>query len=145
MKISWGYKILFAYVTFVIGIMFLVYKANQEKFDLVTDNYYDAELKYQDVINQKERVAELSALPVISHSTNSVAIQLPQEFLNKNVKGQLYLYRPSDATKDIRKNFSTQNSSIHISFSNQLSGSYEVKLSWQADGKTFYNEQRVFF
>jgi len=145
MKISWGHKILIVYLAFVAGIMFLVYKANQEKFDLVTDNYYDAELKYQDVINQKQRVAELSALPVISHSTNSVSIQLPQEFLNKNVEGQLYLYRPSDASKDIRKNFSTQNNSVRISLDNNLSGSYEVKLSWQADGKKFYNEQRIFF
>jgi len=145
MKISWGYKILFVYLAFVIGIMFLAYKANQEKFDLVTDNYYDAELKYQDVINQKQRVAELSALPVITHSTNSVSIELPQEFLNRNVKGELYLYRPSDATKDIRKNFSTENCSARISMDNTLSGAYEVKLSWQADGKTFYNEQRIFF
>lgn len=145
MKISWGYKILFAYIAFVAGIMFLVYKANQEKFDLVTDNYYDAELKYQDVINQKQRAADLSALPVISHSTNSVNIQLPQEFLNQNLTGELYLYRPSDATKDIRKEFSTQSASVRILLDKDLSGLYEVKLSWQAAGKTFYNEQRIFF
>lgn len=145
MKISWGHKILITYLAFVFGILFLVYKANQEKFDLVTDNYYDAELKYQDVINQKQRVAELSALPVISHSTNSVTIQMPQEFLNKNLNGELYLYRPSDAAKDIRKKFSTQNASVRISLDKDLSGSYEVKLSWQAEGKTFYNEQRIFF
>ena len=145
MKISWGYKILFVYLGFVIGIMFLVFKASQEKFDLVTDNYYDAELKYQDVINQKQRVAELYALPVISHSLNSVDIQLPKEFISKNAIGELYLYRPSDATKDIRKNFSTQNGFARISLDKNLSGFYEAKLSWQADGKAFYNEQRIFF
>ena len=145
MKISWGHKILFVYLAFVVGIMFLVFKANQQKFDLVTSNYYDAELKFQNVIDEKQRVAELSAPPKISHSVNSVSIQLPDEFLNKEVKGQLYLYRPSDASKDIKINFITAKSFVDLALNKNLSGAYEVKLSWQAEGKTFYNEQRIFF
>ena len=145
MKISWGHKILFVYLAFVAGILFLVYKANQEKFDLVTPNYYDAELKFQKVIDDRQNVSELTAPPKITHSVNSVGIQLPGEFLNKEVKGQLYLYRPSDASKDLTMDFSTTKSFIELSLNKDLSGVYEAKLSWQADGKTYYNEQRIFF
>jgi hypothetical protein len=145
MKISWGHKILFVYLGFVAGILFLVYRASQEKFDLVTSNYYDAELKFQNVIDDKQRVAELSAPPKISHSVNKISIQLPGEFLNKDVKGELYLYRPSDASKDVKRNFNTNKSFVEILLDKDLAGAYEVKLSWQADGKTFYNEQRIFF
>jgi hypothetical protein len=145
MKISWGHKILFVYLAFVVGILFLVYKANQEKFDLVTPNYYDAELKFQNVINETQRVSELSAPPKISHSVNSVSVQLPNEFLNKEVKGELYLYRPSDASKDVRKDFTTDKNFVEIALDKNLSGAYEVKLSWQTDGKTYYNQQRIFF
>jgi hypothetical protein len=145
MKISWGHKILFVYLGFVAGILFLVYKANQERFDLVTPNYYDAELKFQNVIDDKQRVAELSAPPKISHSVNKISIQLPGEFLNKDVKGELYLYRPSDASKDVKRSFNTNKSFVEIPLDKDLAGSYEIKLSWQADGKTFYNEQRIFF
>ena len=145
MKISWGYKILFVYLSFVLGIIFLVYKASQEKFDLVTPNYYEAELKFQDVINDKQRVAELSAPPKIAHSVNSVRIQFPGEFLDKLVDGELYLYRPSDASKDFRKKFTTHRNFVEITLDKNFSGSYGVKLSWQANGKTFYNEQRIFF
>lgn len=145
MKISWGHKILFVYLAFVAGILFLVYKASQEKFDLVTPNYYDAELKFQNVIDDKQRVSELSAPPKITHSVNTVSIQLPDEFLNKELKGELYLYRPSDASKDLRKSFESNKSFIEVPLGKDLSGAYELKLSWQADGKTFYNEQRIFF
>jgi nitrogen fixation protein FixH len=145
MKISWGHKILFVYLAFVAGILFLVYKASQEKFDLVTPNYYDAELKFQKVIDDRQNVSELTAPPNITHSVNSVGIQLPAEFLNKEVKGQLYLYRPSDASKDLKMDFSTNKSFIELALNKDLSGVYEVKLSWQADGKTYYNEQRIFF
>lgn len=145
MKINWGYKILIVYVAFVIGIMFLVFKANQQKFDLVTPNYYEAELKFQNVIDQKQRVAELSAQPKISHSVSSVSIQLPEEFLNKEVKGEVYLYRPSDASKDIKTSFTTNKSFVEMFLHKDLSGAYDLKLSWQADGKSYYNEQRIFF
>jgi nitrogen fixation protein FixH len=145
MKISWGHKILFVYLAFVAGIMFLVFKASQQKFDLVIPNYYDAELKFQNVIDDEQRVAELSAPPRITHSVNNVSIQLPNEFLSKEVKGELYLYRPSDAAKDLRKTFATNRSFVELTLDKDLSGAYEVKLSWQADGKTFYNEQRIFF
>jgi nitrogen fixation protein FixH len=145
MKISWGYKILFVYLAFVIGILFMVYKASREKFDLVTPDYYDAELKFQNVIDDKQRTAELSAPPKITHSVNAVSIQLPDEFLNKDVKGELFLYRPSDASKDVKRSFTTNKSFVEIPLDKELSGAYEIKLSWKASGKTFYNEQRIFF
>lgn len=145
MKISWGYKILIAYLAFVAGILFLAFKANREKFDLVTENYYAAELKYQDVIDQEQRVAALSEPPKIIHSVNSVTVHFPPEFLHKEIKGEVYLYRPSDASKDIRKKFSTKQAFINLKPEKDLSGSYEVKLFWQEAGKTFHYEQKIFF
>ncbi len=145
MRINWGYKIFIGYSLFVIGILFLVIKANQQNYDLVTENYYEAELKYQDVIDQKSRVAALSAPPKISHTVNSVSIHLPGEFTNKNVKGEIYLYRPSDASKDIRKSFSTGECFYQVNLQKELSGSYQVNLSWEANGKTFLHESRIFF
>ena len=59
MKLSWGYKIAFVYIIFVAGIGFLVFKASSQKFDLVTKDYYDQELKYQEVIDQAANTAML--------------------------------------------------------------------------------------
>jgi hypothetical protein len=145
MRISWGYKIAIFYLSFVFGILFLVYKANSESFDLVTENYYEAELKYQDVIDQKSNASQLSAPPVINHSINSISIQLPKEFANKSVEGEIYLYRPSDATKDLRKSFTTRDGFFRLDLGKELSGSYDIKLTWKAGGKEFLQEQKLFF
>jgi hypothetical protein len=145
MKISWGYKITFVYLAFVTGMLFLVYKANQQKFDLVTEDYYGEELKYQNVIDQKANVAQLSSAPVIKHSVDQISVQLPEEFLNKEVKGEVFLYRASDASKDIRKPFTIVGNNINVQLPQPLSGLYELKLSWQANGKNFFSEQKVFF
>ncbi len=145
MKISWGHKILFAYLAFVAGIMFLVFKASQEDYDLVTPNYYEAELKYQDVIDQKENTARLSAPLKISHNVNTISLQFPGEFLNAAVKGEAHLYRPSDAAKDIRKLFNTQDAFVQLPLGKELSGAYDLKLTWEANGKTYYHEQKILF
>lgn len=145
MRISWGYKIFIGYSLFVVGILFLVYKASKQNYDLVTENYYEAELKYQEVIDQKANVANLSAPPKIQHTINSVAVQLPQEFAGKPVQGEVYLYRASDASKDIRQNFTTSDGFYKLQMPKELSGMYVVKLSWQSGGKTFYHESSLFF
>lgn len=145
MKISWGYKILFVYLLFVVGILFLVFKASQEKFDLVTPNYYDAELKFQNVINDRQRVAQLSAPPKITHSVNKVQVEFPHEFLNQDIQGEIYLYRPSNASKDFKRKFTANKNFIEITLDRNFSGSYELKLSWKVNKATFYHEQRIFF
>lgn len=145
MRISWGYKIAIFYLSFVIGILFLVYKASNESFDLVTENYYEAELKYQDVIDQKGNAKSLSAAPVITHSVNSISIQLPAEFTRQKVQGEVYLYRASDAAKDIRLAFTTDDGIYRVDLGRELSGSYDLKLSWQANGKHYFEERKIFF
>jgi hypothetical protein len=145
MRISWGYRIVIFYLSFVIGMLFLVFKANSESFDLVTENYYEAELKYQDVIDQKSNVSALSSPPKITHTVNSVSVQLPGEFVNQAVEGEVYLYRASDASKDTRKNFTTQDGFYKMEIGKDLSGSYDLKLSWKVGGKQFFQEKKIFF
>ena len=59
MKFNWGYKILLVYGLFVIGIMFLVFKSTQQKYDLVQKDYYADELKYQNVIDASQKAKDL--------------------------------------------------------------------------------------
>lgn len=145
MKISWAYKILTVYLLFVAGIMFLVFKANGERYDLVTENYYEAEVKYQDVIDQKQRVAALSAPPEIEYDGRQLRIQFPSEFTGKVLQGELYLYRPSDAKKDIRQSFTVLDNQYTMKVPAGVSGMYDIKLSWKAGGQTYFMEKKKFF
>lgn len=145
MKVSWGYKILFIYLAFVAGIMFLVFKANGERYDLVTENYYEQELKYQEVIDQKSRVDQLSAPLVVKHTANNLSIEFPVEFSGKSISGECYLYRPSDETKDLRNKFNVSNGQLLLQFPGTVSGMYELKLSWHHEGRDYFFEKKIFF
>lgn len=145
MRISWGYKILGLYLAFVIGILFLVFKASSENFDLVTTNYYDAEIRYQQVIDQKSNTAQLSAPVRIENSKSKIHIQFPVDFSGKSIQGEAYLYCPSDARKDIRRVIESQELGVDWILPGQPAGLYLLKLNWKADGRDYYLEEKVFF
>ena len=62
MKINWGTAIVVAFVGFISFIMYFVISMSTDKkfdHDLVTEDYYQQELKYQDDINKVENAKKL--------------------------------------------------------------------------------------
>lgn len=145
MKWSWGHKIAAVYLLFVAGMLTLVYRATQEDYDLVTEDYYGAELKYQTVIDQKARVAHLSAPPQVAVADGKLQVQLPAEFNGKATEGELYLYCPSDDRNDLRRNFSITEGGFSLQLPPTIKGLFEIKLSWKSGGQTYFHEQKEFF
>ncbi|MBI1341998.1 MAG: hypothetical protein GC171_03580 [Terrimonas sp.] len=145
MRISWGYKIAAVYILFVAGILFLAYKASHQHFDLVTENYYAAELKYQDVIDHQNNVSALSAPLEIRNSSNQVVISFPKDFAGQPITGEAYLYCPSDEKKDLRKKFEIHDLRYQLLLPGRFSGQYQLKLSWNSGGKEYYQEEKIMF
>jgi hypothetical protein len=145
MKLSWGYKIMFVYIAFVAGMGFLVLKASSQKFDLVTNDYYDQELKYQQVIDQAANSSRLSAPVIIERNEGELRIKFPEEMKNKKKLGDFYLYYAADAKRDFRKSFELGENELVQALPVGMKGMYELKLSWEAEGVKYYFEQKLFF
>jgi hypothetical protein len=145
MKLSWGYKIMFVYIAFVAGMGFLVIKASSQKFDLVTKDYYDQELKYQQVINQAANSSRLSAPVTIERNKVEIKISFPNEMKRKKKLVDFYLYYAADAKKDFRRSFELDENEIVQALPVGMKGMYELKLSWEAEGVKYYFEQKLFF
>ena len=58
-NINWGHKIIIVYGVFVLGTLFMVYQSTLQKFDLVQNDYYAAELKYQEVTLKQALITKL--------------------------------------------------------------------------------------
>ena len=67
MKFNWGHGILVALVSFIIFIVGLVvyFTQTMQNSELITDNYYQEELMYQQVIDAKNRAAALEEFPSV--------------------------------------------------------------------------------
>ena len=129
---------MFVYIVFVAGIGFLVFKANSEKFDLVTKDYYEQELKYQQVIDQAANSSRLSAPLTIERKEGELKISFPDEMRNKKKIVDFYLYYAADAKKDFRKSIELNENELTQALPVGMKGMYELKLLWEAEGVKYF-------
>jgi hypothetical protein len=143
-KISWGHKIIFIYAAFVAGILFMVYKSSQQKFDLVEKDYYAAELKYQDVIDASARAKALGGEFLVKFESDSIKLILPAVFNGVNVKGKAHLYYAADKQQDRSFDFETLNAFTGFKVDHPKNGNYTLKLDLIKSGVSYYYEQKIF-
>lgn len=141
---NWGAKIVLVYIVFIAGILFMVFKSSTQKTDLVTTDYYVKELKYQDKIDEMNRVQALSAPVELAIQNNEVIIQFPKDFSGKHLTGEAVLYCPSDENKDIKNTFSLQDEPLKIIIPAKNKGLHELHLSWKDGTVTYYFEKKIF-
>ena len=141
---NWGYKILLVYAVFVIGIMFLVFKSSSQKVDLVTTDYYDKELVYQQKIDAMNNVHQLSDTIKYHVNNSNLTIIFPKDFLGKKVEGLAVLYCPSNEDNDVTKKFSLENLPLMVPVHTTGRKEYELQLSWKANGTSYYFEKKFF-
>lgn len=141
---NWGYKILIVYGIFVAGIMFMVFRSANQKMDLVTTDYYAKELKYQDDINATENANALSENIKYEIKDNQVVLYFPKDLFGKTITGNAVLYCPSDEDKDIKKDFSLQDAPLVLQLTAHSKGQFELHITWQAGGVSYYFEQKIF-
>ena len=122
----------------------MVFKSSEQKTDLVTTDYYAKELKYQDKINEMNRVSALSSPVEYLVKDDSLIIRFPKDFAGKKLVGEAVLYCPSDENKDIKKNFSLQDEPLQILLPTAANRVYELHLSWQDSGVAYYYEKKIF-
>jgi len=136
---------MFVYIAFVIGMGFLVYKASSQKFDLVTKDYYNQELKYQQVIDQAANSSKLSAPVTVERNEGELKISFPSEMQGKKKLVDFYLYYAADAKRDFRRSFELNENELVQALPVGMKGMYELKLSWETEGVKYYFEKKLFF
>ena len=143
-KANWGTGIFISYSVFMLlTIITAVYFMNQD-VSLVTDDYYQQELKYQDQIDKIERTNALSEKPTIDFDGLGVNISFPKLLIEKNVVGKIHFYRPSDPGLDFALPISLNSEGIQLISTKQLAAGYwRLKLNWMMNGKEYYNEKAI--
>jgi hypothetical protein len=141
---NWGTKILLVYIAFIAGILFMVFKSSTQNNDLVTTDYYEKELKYQDKIDEIKRTDALSAPVEYNIKDNSLSIIFPKDFAGKKLIGEAVLYCPSDEKKDMKKSFSILDENLEMLLPAGSKGLYELHVSWQDGGVTYYFEKKIY-
>jgi hypothetical protein len=139
---NFGKWIVVAFVLFAGFIGTLVTVCVKQDIPLVTKEYYQEELAYQDQIQRQENTTTLLDEPKIS--VNKHQLILDYNFLPGIDKGKIKLFRPSDPTLDQDFEISVSGAtSQSFEISKPEPGLYKARMTWEQEGKEYFLEKIV--
>ena len=140
---NWGTRIVIAYALFIILVMTMVGYAMRQDVFLVSENYYEEEIAYQEQIDRLSNTQSLKEKVKVNVDQNGhIHLQLPKSSMDAITKGSVHLYRPSDARLDQffeLKPDAMGNQQFYVK--DLPHGSWKIKVSWKGGTKDYYFEQ----
>ncbi|CAI9428778.1 putative protein conserved in bacteria [Candidatus Ornithobacterium hominis] len=139
-KLNWPYLVVIGLGSFMIFILTLIYLAG-DTGDLVTDNYYEHSLKYQEeTIDAANRASTLVYKPEIKIQVNGILISFPDSYEIQN--GNVLLMRGVKKENDIHFRINENAKEILIPAVKLEKGEYDMSLRWEMNDE-FYLIQKV--
>lgn len=145
-KFHWGWAIVFSFVVFATGVFYVIWKSSQSSVEMVTPDYYEKEIEFQGVINQKSNYSKLEGKLVIERTQTGLIFRFPEDFRGSTITGKIHFYRPSNERMDRHFELDVDRDlSMYIAYENLFAGKYLVKLHWVANNIDYYYEEPWFF
>ena len=127
--------IMLALGSFMIFILSLLFFAG-DTGDLVTENYYEKSINFEDDIEAESRSNLLEKHPEVVVQANGFNVVFPSEF--KIDEGNIYLLRSNNQNQDVQLNLKLNNKNQMLIPSTKLvNGVYEMTLSWKMNNETY--------
>ncbi len=141
---NWGWKIVFAFSLFGLFIGGLVLRSFQETIDLVSEDYYQQELGYQQQIDKIANDRSLNVPLTFVQQSQYLVVQFPDE-LAAEVQGEILLFRPSDALSDRNVTIALNSERQQvIATGGLIKGHYKVKVDWTSGDEAYFTEESIF-
>lgn len=145
MKLNWGVSLGIVYSIFAIAMILFAIKASNQKYDLVSDNYYDDAVNYQSKINAKNNAIRSGSSLTLNYLINTNQLSLLTKGVQNNLRGILYFYKPDRAADDFKLDFLTDiTGSQLIKLNTMAHGFWKINATWKIDGKDYSEESRIF-
>ncbi|NHF57751.1 FixH family protein [Flavobacteriaceae bacterium TP-CH-4] len=148
MKINWGTAIVIAFIAFISFILFFVIRMateNRANHDLVTKEYYKAELAYQQEIDAEKKAMEDGLQLKLKKTPDGLQIVFPETVEPKNVKGTVSLYRPSNKHLDFDLPISLSSTHLLIPDKRLLDGRWDIKVQWEYIGESYLHKESITY
>ncbi|MGG6231568.1 FixH family protein [Tenacibaculum sp. SDUM215027] len=148
MKLNWGTSIVIAIISFMGFIMYFVITMSTGKnynHDLVTEKYYQQELEFQNKINATKNAKALKDNIKIEKVTEGIKVHFPMNFNPKDIKGKVFLYRPSDKQLDFEIPISISKTYLLVPENRLLGGRWNITVSWSYKNKDYLFQKELVY
>jgi hypothetical protein len=140
----WPYGIIATFVVFIASFAAVITFICQHRMDLVSADYYEQEIRFQNRLDEMNRTAGLRAATQITFdpATSLLRVALPAAHAAGRPEGRLHLYRPSAAGLDRElKLFTDAAGTQHFNISDLQPGQWKARLHWRANGQDYFTEE----
>jgi len=138
---NWGKGLTIFIVLFILSMLGMVYISFKQSNEMLEDNYYDREIKYQEVIDAKSNFIPFKSELKTENQKDTFFVVLPPEISDKITIGKLQLIKMDNAKMDKEINFS--HSRIAILKTDLKLGSFHYKINWENNGKPYFYEDDI--
>ncbi|AIY12995.1 FixH family protein [Cellulophaga baltica] len=148
MKINWGTGVVIAFVCFISFILFFVIRMNMDdkaNHDLVTEEYYQEEIGYQKEIDAVKNANHNSKKISLQKTSEGLEISFPENLNNKEIKGTVSLYRPSNKHLDFDFPISLSDSHLLVPDKRLLEGRWDIKISWEYQNEEYLHKEKITY
>ncbi|RZW55895.1 MAG: cytochrome C oxidase Cbb3 [Flavobacteriaceae bacterium] len=148
MKINWGTSIVIAFIGFISFIMYFVITVNTDEkydYDLVTDEYYKEELRYQTTIDKEKNSKALKQNVTWQKTEKGMLITFPDAFDYKHITGKLFLYRPSNRQLDFEIPISLSSYNLLIPDNRMLDGRWNIYVDWEYQNMSYLFKEELIY
>lgn len=142
----WGWGITLAILLGAGALIFLVVKSSQVPYDMVMEDYYEAEIDYEDNIRAQKRFEAMDTPFEVFQNEDVLILQFPLECLNKEItESELKLYRPASKKGDINIPLELdRDAQIMINKEELQEGNYILRGDWYLDDVRYAIDKHIF-
>lgn len=149
MKINWGTGLVIGMLAFISFIMYFVITMLSSKdydHDLVTEDYYRAELYYQQDINAEKNTLAMKEQIQVKTEGNKLVVQFPETMDLQEMEGIVSFYRPSNKMLDFQVPFKELiGNSLIVPEEKLVKGRWNININWTNRDKDFLFKKEIIY
>lgn len=148
MKINWGTAIVIAFASFMLFILYFVFKVqSNSKYDneLVVEEYYKHDANYQQELVKLQNGADLKEKPTFTKTTNGIEISFPKSFDINNISGNVSLYRSSNKKLDFEVPISSSSATLLIPKTRLVGGLWDITINWKYNNVEYISKETIYY
>jgi nitrogen fixation protein FixH len=142
-KNYWPLGLFVTFGLFFAGMATVVGIASTHREDLVNQNYYDQELKYQDQIDAAGRAQAAGATVEYLPAAGQVRLILPVAQLARQFSGTVTLYRANNPALDRELPLAPRaDGTQSIDAAQLVPGPWQLRAAWTASGQGYFLDKK---
>ena len=148
MKINWGTSIVLVFIAFISFILFFIFRMSTDEranHDLVTEDYYRAELGFQKEIDDQNNATKDSVQLGLEQTEEGIRILFPPALDFSKITGTVSLYRPSNKKLDTDIDLNLSSHRLLIPDEQLLDGRWDINVSWTYENETYLFKEKLVY